>query len=102
VGRLVGLAVGFFVGAAVGFLVGLAVGFLVGYWVGIFVGGWVGFFVGLGVTGFFVGARVGSELTLGADVMSTQEKVPLSNKTHESNMASPTSATTNLIVFHSP
>lgn len=72
--------------------------------VGLEVGLAVGLIVGV-LDGDFVGLLVGSELLgakeiLGAEVISTQLKVPPSNNTHESKISSPTSATTNLIVFH--
>lgn len=37
---------------------------------------------------------------LGALVTSTHVKLELSNTTHESNIASPTSATTSVMLFH--
>jgi hypothetical protein len=72
----------------------------VGVEVGIDVVGWdVGVEVGAD-DGFGVGASLGAELTLGALVMSTHVKLDLSSMTHESNMASPTSATTRVMLFH--
>ena len=60
----------------------------------------VGLFVGFAVGCLDGGELLGSDETLGAEVMSTQVNVPLSNSTHESKIASPTSATTSLMVFH--
>lgn len=68
-------------------------GLLVGFLVGLAVGADVGLLVG--------GELLGADEILGAEVISTQVKVPLSSNTQESNSLSPTSATTNLIVFQS-
>lgn len=52
--------------------------------------------------GLLVGAELlGADDMDGAEVMSTQVKVPDSSNTHESKRVSPTSATTNLISFQS-
>jgi hypothetical protein len=81
----------------VGSLVGIAVGLdVTGARVGCIVGG----LVGLGV-GNFVGNSEGDIEMDGASVRSKHVNVPASNNTHESKIRSPTSATTNLILFQS-
>lgn len=84
-------------GDAVGFDVGLAVGVAVGLLDGLLDGIFDGAEVGL-----LVGSELLGALEMeGAEVISTQVNVPPSSNTHESNLASPTSATTNLISFQS-